>query len=590
MDDNLEVNSWIGVVISIVGNVLISVALNVQKLAHNKIQNEYTAIALDGNDSVDDPSGQVFFPDDGYPTPRNSEDSLTQDGFQDPTQVIEATMKGSSSNRTQSNNYLHNPLWWLGIILMIFGELGNFIAYGFAPASTIAPLGTTTLISNVVMAPLILREKFRLQGLVGVLFAVFGASIVVFSSKSEEVALSPELIVEALTQIRAIVYFAITGAAIIALTILSPRYGAQSITIDLGLVAIYGGYTVLATKSISSLLSMSFTKMFTFSVSYLLVFVLVFTAIIQIKYLNRALQRFDSTEVIPTQFVLFTISAIIGSAVLYHDFDNLEPHQMLSFVIGCAIEFFGVLMITSSRQKRPESLSIQADSTLDNYLLNQDAAVRGFQTETSNPSDEIDPNKIYPMPSSPIHSSFPSFQPVLSRVAEDDFAERENENNVYEVSEHATQPERQPEPSVSKTLQKSLSMPWHFDDWQAAFNQNVQGTSKRSNKAGQHKRRSSLFAGISLTSQLVERMNEDTITKSNQPIRLTNSTSTPNTSLHRRTGSHLVSMFNGLTNLQSDSGRSHATAEDAVAINIPTLFSIAKTDKPHRGGTTSDHP
>ena len=64
------------------------------------------------------------------------------------------------------------------------------LAYGFAPASTIGPLGTTTLISNVVMAPLILRETFRLQGLIGVLFAVFGASIVVFSSKSEELAVS----------------------------------------------------------------------------------------------------------------------------------------------------------------------------------------------------------------------------------------------------------------------------------------------------------------------------------------------------------------------------------------------------------------
>ncbi|KAH8555339.1 magnesium transporter NIPA-domain-containing protein [Umbelopsis sp. PMI_123] len=588
MDDNLEVNSWIGVVISIIGNVLISVALNVQKLAHNKIQKEYTAIALDGNDSADDQSGQVFFPDDGYPTPRNSEDSLSEDGFQDPTQAIEAAIKASSANRNQSNNYLHNPLWWLGIILMIFGELGNFIAYGFAPASTIAPLGTTTLISNVVMAPLILREKFRLQGLVGVLFAVFGASIVVFSSKSEEVALSPELIVEALTQVRSIVYFAITGAAIIALTVLSPRYGAKSIIIDLGLVAIYGGYTVLATKSISSLLSMSFTKMFAFSVSYLLVFVLVFTAIIQIKYLNRALQRFDSTEVIPTQFVLFTISAIIGSAVLYHDFDNLKPHQMLSFVIGCTIEFFGVLLITSSRQNRPASLSIQADSTLENYLLNQDAAVRGFQAEVSNPSDEIDPNKIYPMPSSPVHASFPSFQPVLSRVAEDDFAEQESVANDDEAPDHSVHQQRQPESSVSKTLQKSLSMPWHFDDWQAAFNQNVPGTSKRPNKGGQHKRRSSLFAGISLTSQLVERMNEDTITKNDQPIRLMNSTSTPNTSLHRRTGSHLVSIFNGITNLQSDGGKSQSTAEDAVAINIPTLSSIAKNSKNTKDDNTAD--
>lgn len=45
---------------------------------------------------------------------------------------------------------------------------------------------------------------------------------------------------EALTQMRAIIYFAVTGAIIAALTILSPLYGNRSIMIDLGLVAIYG--------------------------------------------------------------------------------------------------------------------------------------------------------------------------------------------------------------------------------------------------------------------------------------------------------------------------------------------------------------
>lgn len=64
-----------------------------------------------------------------------------------------------------------------------------------------------------------------------------------------------------------------------------------------------------------------------YPVSYLLMVTLVMTAILQIKYLNKALQRFDSTEVIPTQFVLFTISAIIGSAVLYHDFDDMSMDQ-----------------------------------------------------------------------------------------------------------------------------------------------------------------------------------------------------------------------------------------------------------------------
>lgn len=61
-----------------------------------------------------------------------------------------------------------------------------------------------------------------------------------------------------------------------------------------------------------------------YPISYILIIVLVFTAIMQIKYLSKAMQRFDSTAVIPTQFVLFTLSAITGSAVIYRDFDDLR--------------------------------------------------------------------------------------------------------------------------------------------------------------------------------------------------------------------------------------------------------------------------
>lgn len=38
----------------------------------------------------------------------------------------------------------------LGISVMILGEVGNFSAYGFAPASLVAPLGTTTVIGRKV--------------------------------------------------------------------------------------------------------------------------------------------------------------------------------------------------------------------------------------------------------------------------------------------------------------------------------------------------------------------------------------------------------------------------------------------------------
>lgn len=45
-------------------------------------------------------------------------------------------------------HYLHRPTWWLGIALMALGEVGNFSAYGFAPASLVAPLGTATVVGK----------------------------------------------------------------------------------------------------------------------------------------------------------------------------------------------------------------------------------------------------------------------------------------------------------------------------------------------------------------------------------------------------------------------------------------------------------
>ena len=38
----------------------------------------------------------------------------------------------------------------VGLILMVLGEIGNFSAYGFSPASLVAPLGTTTVIGMLL--------------------------------------------------------------------------------------------------------------------------------------------------------------------------------------------------------------------------------------------------------------------------------------------------------------------------------------------------------------------------------------------------------------------------------------------------------
>ena len=110
-----------------------------------------------------------------------------------------------------------------------------------------------------------------------------------------------------------------------------------------------GGYTALSTKGVASLLSDTLWRALTFPITYLLVVVLVLSALAQIRYLNRALQHFDSTQVIPVQFVIFTISVIIGSAVLYRDFAAADADRFGKFFGGCALTFLGVYLITSGR-------------------------------------------------------------------------------------------------------------------------------------------------------------------------------------------------------------------------------------------------
>lgn len=56
-------------------------------------------------------------------------------------------------------------------------------------------------------------------------------------------------------------------------------------------------------------------------------------------------KRDELQVVIPTQFVLFNLSAITGSAILYGDFKTVKFHQFVTFIYGCAATFASVWII-----------------------------------------------------------------------------------------------------------------------------------------------------------------------------------------------------------------------------------------------------
>ena len=69
----------------------------------------------------------------------------------------------------------HQPLFWVALIGLMLGEVGNFAAFGLASPTVVSPLGAVAVIANALIAALILREPFFLRNLLGLFLTVAGA-------------------------------------------------------------------------------------------------------------------------------------------------------------------------------------------------------------------------------------------------------------------------------------------------------------------------------------------------------------------------------------------------------------------------------
>lgn len=366
-------SSLIGIITAIVGNVLISFALNMQRYAHIKLDQEWQEKERQRKRRIASSTSLSRLVDEGNKkharTTSNGRQSTEQDPLLSHDESSPAGIGRVDSDADEGaykqKSYLKSTYWWLGIILMTIGEAGNFLAYGFAPASIVSPLGVVALISNCIIAPFMLKERFRWRDAAGVVVAVGGAVTVVLSASDNNPKLGPDEIWELIKRWEFETYLGITVGVISVLMVASNRYGEKNILIDLGLVGLFGGFTALSTKGVASLLSYTLWRVITFPVFYLLVAILIGTAIMQIKYINRALQRFDATQVIPVQFVMFTLSVILGSAILYRDFERTSGDDAGKFVGGCALTFSGVWLITSGRPRRSVDNDDEDEDDLD---------------------------------------------------------------------------------------------------------------------------------------------------------------------------------------------------------------------------------
>ncbi|KAL3658895.1 hypothetical protein V7S43_016038 [Phytophthora oleae] len=294
------------------------------------------------------------------------------------------------------------PLWTLGFILCAVGSVLDFVAFGLAPQSLLAPLAALTLVWNMMLAPCFNKEKLSKKDIVSTLIIFMGATIAVVFASHTSPSYNLDMLMQLYRDPLTIVYFCVVFLTVVAhyaavkvvdvFCLMSKRHRIIQVgtpamwsTIRLvgyaGLAGTLGGQSVLFAKSTAELLKGVFNgdaSCFAHYQTYLIAFALVVCLCLQIKYLNGGLVHYDALSMVPVYQAYWVISGVLGGVIYFQEIRAFSVLQAVMFVLGIGISIFGVVLL--SRRKHAPSVP-----------TNKRKIERGFSFTSSSDSKQEPP-------------------------------------------------------------------------------------------------------------------------------------------------------------------------------------------------------
>ena len=113
-----------------------------------------------------------------------------------------------------------------------------------------------------------------------------------------------------------------------------------------------GSLSVMAVKAVGIALKLTVSghNQFASFSTYAAIAIMAVCIVLQMKYLNKALQIFPTSVINPLYFVCFTSATIVASFIMLGGLRNSTPDKALSLLGGFAAMFAGVSLL-----KEPES-------------------------------------------------------------------------------------------------------------------------------------------------------------------------------------------------------------------------------------------
>ncbi|KAK7348725.1 hypothetical protein VNO80_23366 [Phaseolus coccineus] len=261
---------------------------------------------------------------------------------------------GATGKRAASGGhaYLYEPCWWFGMISMIVGEIANFAAYAFAPALLVTPLGALSIIFSAVLAHFILKERLHIFGVLGCALCVVGSTTIVLHAPHERVIHSVKEVWELATEPGFLVYSCIVVVVVCVLIFYYvPRYGQSHLIIYVGICSLTGSITVMSVKAVSIAMKLTFegNNQFVYFQTWFFTIVVIGCCLLQINYLNKALDTFNTAVVSPIYYVMFTTFTIFASIMMFKEWDTQDASQIATEVCGFVTILSGTFLLHKTK-------------------------------------------------------------------------------------------------------------------------------------------------------------------------------------------------------------------------------------------------
>ncbi|XP_040055163.1 NIPA-like protein 3 [Gasterosteus aculeatus] len=257
--------------------------------------------------------------------------------------------------------FYHTKTWWSGFVLICLGEGANFVSYAFAPLALITTLNAVSVLTSSILGLIFLREKLRpkafakrygLSFLGSILISGGTFLFVVFGPNSHE-KLKAENIVTHLVGWPVLLYMLLEIVTFCLLLYFYKQRNANYLVVILMLVALLNSVTVITVKAVSGMLVLSIegSMQLDYPIFSVMFVCMVASVVFQARFLSQACNLYDSSLIAGVNYILSTVSAVVAGAVFYVEFKNEDVLHVCMFLLGSAFCFLGVFLISKNRKR-----------------------------------------------------------------------------------------------------------------------------------------------------------------------------------------------------------------------------------------------